>query len=63
MKLSGKNITIPLARRIIGLPGHASSAYNRCVGGKLRGSHPSSRNDAMQNFSKAAQDCRGTRGK
>ncbi len=57
MKLSGKNITLPLARRIVGLPGHAKSAYNRCVGGKLRGGH-----GGTQAFTKAAQDCKGVRG-
>ena len=61
MKLSGKNITIPLARRIIGLPGHASSSFNRCVGGKLRGTHPKDRAEAIANFTGAAHSCKGTR--
>ncbi|MFH0712375.1 MAG: hypothetical protein V2A55_00735 [Candidatus Jorgensenbacteria bacterium] len=59
MKLSGKNITVPLARRIVGLPGHASSSFNRCVGGKLFGSHPKDRAEARDNFSKAASGCKG----
>ena len=58
MKLSGKNITIPLARRIIGLPGHASSSFNRCVGGKLFGTHPKDRAEARGNFSAAAKSCK-----
>ena len=59
MKLSGKNITVPLARRIVGLPGHAASSFNRCVGGKLFGSHPKDRSEARDNFSKAASGCKG----
>jgi hypothetical protein len=59
MKLSGKNITVPLARRIVGLPGHASSGFNRCVGGKLFGSKPKDRAEARDNFSKAASACKG----
>ncbi len=61
MKLSGKNITIPLARRIIGLPGHAKSNFNRCVGGKLIGTHGdlASRIGA---FTSAAKSCAGKRG-
>lgn len=57
MKLSGKNITLPLARRIVGLPGHAISSYNRCVGGKLLGSHPKDRKEAQTNFTGAAKSC------
>jgi len=41
MKLSGKNITVPLARKMLGLPGREPSAFNRCVGGQLRGVHAS----------------------
>jgi len=63
MKLSGKNITVPLARRIVGLPGHASSAFNRCVGGKLFGSHPANRAAARENFTRAVGECRGARGR
>jgi len=63
MKLSGKNITVPLARRILGLPGHSSSAFNRCIGGKLYGSHPNSRAAAREGFTRAVAECRGTRGK
>lgn len=59
MKLSGKNITVPLARRIVGLPGHAASSFNRCVGGKLYGTHPTSRAEARKAFSSAASSCRG----
>jgi len=56
MKLSGKNITLPLARRIIGLPGHATSSFNRCVGGKLRGHKGGGIRAA---FSTAAKECKG----
>ena len=63
MKMSGANITLPLARRIVGLPGHATSRFNRCVGGKLFGSHPEDRAEARENFAKAVGACKGTRGK
>ena len=61
-KLSGKWITVPLARRIVGLPGHASSRFNRCVGGKLYGSHPGTRVAVREGFTRAVAECRGTRG-
>lgn len=61
MKLSGANITVPLARRIVGLPGHKKSNFNRCVGGALRGSH-GDENARIANFTKAAKSCAGTRG-
>jgi hypothetical protein len=58
MKLSGKNITVPLARKIVGLPGHATSSFNRCVGGKLEGTHGNlaARHQA---FTAAAKGCAG----
>jgi len=59
MKLSGKNITVPLARRIVGLRGHAISSFNSCVGGALFGTHPKDRADARENFSAAATHCKG----
>jgi hypothetical protein len=61
MKLSGANITVPLARRIVGLPGHKKSNFNRCVGGKLIGS----RGDLatrIKTFTNAAKECAGTKG-
>ncbi len=58
MKLSGKNITVPLARRIVGLPGHAASKFNRCVGGKLFGTHPKDQAEARANFTSAAKACK-----
>lgn len=58
MKLSGKNITVPLARRIVGLPGHSASKFNHCVGGKLFGTHPKDRAEARANFSSAAKACK-----
>jgi hypothetical protein len=61
MKLSGANITVPLARRIVGLPGHSKSAFNRCVGGKLIGTH-GDRATRIQNFTKSAKECAGTKG-
>jgi hypothetical protein len=60
MKLSGKNITVPLARKILGLPGHSTSAFNRCVGGKLRGHRGG---NIVGSFTEAAKSCKGTRGK
>ena len=62
MKLSGANITVPLARKIVGLPGHSKSAFNRCVGGKLRGSHGNVA-DRIKNFTGAVKSCAGTKGK
>ena len=61
-KLNGKLITVPFARKLIGLPGKPSSKYNRCVGGKLFGSHPGSQVKARENFSEAAKGCKGTKG-
>jgi len=61
MKLSGANITVPLARRIVGLPGHKKSNFNRCVGGKLLGTHGDLRT-RITSFSAAAKGCAGTRG-
>lgn len=57
-KLSGKYITVPLARRIVGMPGHVSSAFNRCVGGKLFGSRPGNRAKAREAFTEAAKACK-----
>ena len=57
MKLSGKNITVPLARRIVGLPGHASSKFNRCIGGKLFGMH-GKQSDIRSAFTSAAKACK-----
>lgn len=62
VKLSGKHITVPLARRILGMPGHASSRFNRCIGNQLYGSRPGSRSAAREAFVKAVGTCRGTRG-
>lgn len=57
-KLSGKWITVPLARRIVGLPGHASSHFNRCIGGKLMGSTGKTRQEIRAAFSSAAKSCK-----
>lgn len=57
-KLSGKYITVPLARRIIGMPGHVSSKFNRCVGGKLFGTSPGTRLAARNAFTAAAKACK-----
>lgn len=61
-KLSGKWITVPLARKMVGLPGHASSKFNRCIGGKLYGGRPGTRMAAREAFTRAVGECRGTRG-
>ncbi|KKM20470.1 hypothetical protein LCGC14_1645220 [marine sediment metagenome] len=58
MKLSGANITVPLARRIVGLPGHKKSSFNRCVGGQLTGTHGNYA-ARIENFTKAAKSCKG----
>ena len=50
------------ARRIFGVHvGHRVTWFNKCVGGKLRGSRPGSRSAVRQSFSGAAQGCRGQR--
>jgi hypothetical protein len=56
-KLSGKWITVPLARNIVGLPGHESSHFNRCIGNKLQGTHPKDRQEARAQFASAAKSC------
>lgn len=61
MKLSGANITVPLARKIVGLPGHKTSNFNRCVGGKMRGQH-GDLNTRIAAFTSAAKSCAGKRG-
>jgi len=61
MKLSGANITVPLARRIVGLPGHKKSNFNRCVGGQLIGTH-GDRATRIKAFTASAKSCAGTRG-
>jgi hypothetical protein len=58
MKLSGKNITLPLARRIVGLPGVKPNARARCMGNKLRGTHPAGRAAAIEQFVKTSPDCK-----
>ena len=57
-KISGKVFTLPVLRRIAGMPGHASSAFNRCVGSKLFGTHPANRKAARDAFSTAAKGCK-----
>lgn len=60
-KLSGKYITVPLARRIIGMPGHASSKFNRCIGTKLFGQRYTGSNARLEvrsAFSAAAKSCK-----
>lgn len=57
MKLSGKFITVPLARRIVGMRGHEISSFNSCVGGKLIGSHGDVA-ARRQAFSAAAKSCK-----
>jgi len=64
-KLSGKYVTIPLVRRVIGMPGHEASAFNACVGHKvaaLKG-QGKSRYEIREAFKSAAQSCKGTRNK
>lgn len=61
MKLSGANITVPLARRIVGLPGHKKSSFNSCVGGKLMGKG-GDKATRIQNFTAAAKACKGVKG-
>ena len=63
-KLSGKYITVPLVRRVIGMPGHASSSFNSCVGHKVAAvkGQGKSRFEIRDIFKSAAQSCKGTRG-
>ena len=57
-KLTGKFITVSFARKLIGLPGRGKSARNSCIGGKLRGTRPANRQEAIQNFTNAAKSCK-----
>lgn len=58
MKLSGKFITVPLARKIVGMRGHDISSFNSCVGGKLIGTHGNVA-ERRHNFAAAATACKG----
>lgn len=58
MKLSGKWVTVPLVRKVIGMPGHKPSAYNSCIGGELRGKGRINRETWMS----AVNKCKGRRG-
>ena len=62
MKLSGANITLPLARRIVGLPGVKPNARARCMGNQLRGKSAGTRAGAIKNFIDASPGCK-VRGK
>lgn len=63
MKLSGKYITIPTVRRVLGMPGHEKSSFNSCVGANLTGSHNSPHSaGALAAWQKAVDACKG-RGK
>ena len=57
-RISGRVFTLPVLRRIAGMPGHVASSFNRCVGGKLFGSHPANRKAARDAFSAAAKGCK-----
>ena len=66
-KLSGKYITVPLVRRVIGMPGHSSSRFNSCVGFAVAKACPKgsgkSRMDVKTAFKSAAGSCKGIRNK
>lgn len=57
-KISGKVFTLPVLRRIAGMPGHAASKFNRCVGSRLFGTHPGNRKAVRDAFSAAAKGCK-----
>jgi len=57
-KLSGKYITVSFARKLIGLPGRAASARNRCIGGKIRAAAPHTRAEVIKEFTAAARSCK-----
>jgi len=59
-KISGKVFTLPVLRRIAGMPGHASSKFNRCVGAKLFGVKPGvgGQKQVRDNFTAAAKACK-----
>lgn len=57
-KISGKVFTLPVLRRIAGMPGHAASKFNHCVGGKLFGTHPGTRKATRDAFTSAAKACK-----
>ena len=60
MKLSGKYITIPTVRRVLGMPGHSKSSFNSCIGAQLTGSHnkPHTKG-ALDAWNQAVAQCRG----
>lgn len=63
-KLSGKYITVPLVRRVIGMPGHEASVFNGCVAMKIQElGKPGNRGKAKENFASAAAACKGKRNK
>lgn len=62
MKIQGMKIGVKQVRMVLGVPGQATSAFNRCVGGQLRGKGGTFA-DRTKNFSSAAKSCKGTKGK
>ena len=61
-KMSGATIQVPFARKLLGYPGHSRSAFNSCVGGKLKGSHPTAEKPISKQFADAAKECKGKKG-
>jgi hypothetical protein len=60
MKLSGKWITVPLVRRVMGMPGHQPSSFNGCVGAQLTGTHNRPHTSAaITAFTEAVNKCKG----
>lgn len=57
-RISGKVFTLPVLRRIAGMPGHAASKFNHCVGAKLFGKHPGSQLAVRDAFTAAAKSCK-----
>ena len=59
MKIRGMQIGVKQARMVLGLKGQEPSGYNRCIGGKLRATHPKDLQEAQANFKAAVPGCRG----
>lgn len=62
MKIQGMRIGVKQVRMVLGVPGQATSAFNRCVGGKLH-VKGGTRTERNARFTSAASSCKGTKGK
>jgi len=58
MIVMGAKLTPSQLRQALYIPGHRASKFNRCVGGKLFGSHPGTQKAAREAFTAAAKACK-----